>query len=156
MKIVMDSDCLIKLTKAGLKEKVCQSMMVFIPGEVKRETVDQASGLPDALRIGENIEARMIHVSDTSGGARKGEDAVLDLYRSGGFDAIGSDDHRFLRHLKGLGVPFAVPAALIILMTRHLDLNRREAEDCLFSLKPYISEEQYAVAMITIGQERNT
>jgi len=154
MKIVMDADCLIKLTKAGLKEKVCRSMTVFIPGEVKRETVDQAPNRPDGLRIGENIEARLIHVKGTASGPQKGENAVLDLYRSGGLDAIGSDDHRFLRQLKGLGIPFAVPAALVVFMRKHRNLDHREAQDGLFALKPYISEEQYAVAMMALRQER--
>ncbi len=36
----MDADCLIKLTKAGLKETVCQSDTVFIPAIVVREVVD--------------------------------------------------------------------------------------------------------------------
>ena len=40
MKLLMDADCLIKLTKAGLKETVCQSDTVFIPAIVVREVVD--------------------------------------------------------------------------------------------------------------------
>ena len=35
----MDADCLIKLTKAGLKEIVVTHCIVFIPEEVKREVV---------------------------------------------------------------------------------------------------------------------
>jgi hypothetical protein len=31
----MDSDCLIKLTKAGLKERVCGACHVSIPGTVR-------------------------------------------------------------------------------------------------------------------------
>jgi hypothetical protein len=31
MKLLMDADCLIKLTKAGLKETVCRNDTVFIP-----------------------------------------------------------------------------------------------------------------------------
>ncbi len=39
MKLLMDADCLIKLTKAGLKEIVVLKCDVFIPGPVKREVV---------------------------------------------------------------------------------------------------------------------
>lgn len=156
MKIVMDADCLIKLTKAGLKEEVCRAMTVIIPGEVKRETVDQASGRPDAIRIDENIKARLLHVKGRASRTRKGENAVLNLYRSGGFNAIASDDHRFLKHLKGLGVPFAVPAALIVLIMKLQNLGRQEAQDRLLSLKPYISDEQYAVAIMSIKQEKKS
>ncbi len=31
MKVIMDADCLIKLTKAGLKEEVCKTFDVTIP-----------------------------------------------------------------------------------------------------------------------------
>jgi hypothetical protein len=51
MKVVMDSDCLIKLTKAGLKEQVCQAWEISIPLAVRRETVESAAALPDAVRI---------------------------------------------------------------------------------------------------------
>ena len=37
MKILMDSDCLIKLTKAGLKEYICQEYEITIPAVVKKE-----------------------------------------------------------------------------------------------------------------------
>jgi len=153
MKIVMDADCLIKLTKAGLKEEVCRSMTVFIPGEVKRETVDQADGRPDSTRIAENIKARLIHVKGDATGTRKGESAVLDLYNTGTFDAVASDDHRFLKHLRGLGVPFAVPAALVVLTARHRKLDNQETLNRLLSLKPYVSQEQYAVAAMSVRQE---
>jgi hypothetical protein len=33
----MDSDCLIKLTKAGLKEYICQEYEITIPAVVKKE-----------------------------------------------------------------------------------------------------------------------
>ena len=40
MKLLMDADCLIKLTKAGLKELVTTKDSVSIPEQVKREVVD--------------------------------------------------------------------------------------------------------------------
>ena len=36
----MDADCLIKLTKAGLKDLVCKYFFIFIPAIVKMEVVD--------------------------------------------------------------------------------------------------------------------
>jgi hypothetical protein len=46
----MDADCLIKLTKAGLKELICQHEKIFIPAGVKREVVDagKSKGYADA------------------------------------------------------------------------------------------------------------
>jgi hypothetical protein len=153
MKIAMDADCLIKLTKAGLKEKVCECMNVIIPCEVKRETVDQAAGHADALVIAENIEAGLLHVFGNAHGKRKGETAVLELYHSRKCDAIGSDDHQFLGHLKVMGVPFVVPATLVILMLRNGGLDLREARNSLAALKAHISDEEYAMATISLQKE---
>ena len=49
MKVIMDADCLIKLTKAGLKELVCKAFAVSIPRRVKEEVVDsgRAKDLPE-------------------------------------------------------------------------------------------------------------
>lgn len=153
MNIVMDADCLIKLTKAGLKERVCTTFTVVIPGMVQRETVDRASRLPDAERIRENIKEGLVTVRGEAAQGRKGEEAVLELFRSGGFEAIATDDHRFLRHLMILGVPFAVPAVLIIALYRQGALDMAEATGALDSLRPHISEEQYCVALLGLRQE---
>ena len=82
MKLVMDSDCLIKLTKAGLKETLCDAWDVHVPTLVRRETTVPAPALPDAVRIRENIAAGRIVVVATGTTRGKGEDAVLKLYRS--------------------------------------------------------------------------
>ncbi len=156
MKVVMDADCLIKLTKAGLKERICSAMSVAIPGTVKRETVDRAAGLPDADCIRDNIGAGLIRVVDDAGHGRKGEERVLELFRLGGFDAVATDDRRFLRHLKILGVPFAVPAVLIVALQRQGTLGPAEATAALDSIRPYVSEEQYSVALLAMEQKERT
>jgi hypothetical protein len=54
MKVLMDADCLIKLTKAKLKEIVCNNFSVFIPQAVENEVVDNAGEHPDAIIIKKN------------------------------------------------------------------------------------------------------
>jgi rRNA-processing protein FCF1 len=154
MKIAMDSDCLIKLTKAGLKEKVCSAFQVAIPAAVWRETVEQAAGLPDAERIQANVEASRIQVRSESKANEKGEEAVLAVYRLGGFDAVATDDRRFIRHLRTLGVPFAVPSGLVVAMLAQKTLGKEEAQVALEALRPHISEEQYSVAFMRLNQEQ--
>ena len=78
-KIVMDADCLIKLTKAGLKERVCRAWTITIPASVRRETVDQAPELPDAMRIRQNIADGLVRVASGTREAGRGEEAVLAL-----------------------------------------------------------------------------
>ena len=148
----MDSDCLIKLAKAGLKERVCTAWEVSIPSAVRRETVEQAPGLPDARRIGENIAAGRLTVVGEDADPEKGEEAALMLYRSGGFDAVATDDARFIRYLRGLSVPFAVPSVLLVMLRQAGALSATEAAGALSALRPHISGEEHAAAYLMLGQ----
>ncbi len=49
MKILMDADCLIKLTKAGLKEAICPFCAIMMPQAVYSEVVD--AGKRNAARM---------------------------------------------------------------------------------------------------------
>ena len=151
MKVIMDADCLIKLTKAGLKEQVCEAWHVAIPPLVRRETVDQASHLPDAVRIKQNIMDGHITVIETNIRTAKGEDAALRLYQGGGFDAVATDDARFIRQLRGLGVPYAVPAVIIVRLRLDGKLSIDQAQQALAALRPHISPEQYAAAQLMLS-----
>lgn len=57
MKFLMDADCLIKLTKAGLKELVGRHDTVVIPSAVEKEVVDagKAKGCTDAFIVEKNV-----------------------------------------------------------------------------------------------------
>jgi rRNA-processing protein FCF1 len=151
MKVIMDADCLIKLTKAGLKEQVCAAWHVAIPPLVRRETVDQAAHLPDAVRIKQNIMDGHITVVETNIRTAKGEDAALRLYQGGGFDAVATDDARFIRQLRGLGVPYAVPAVIIVRLRLDGTLSLDQAQQALAALQPHISPEQYAAAQLMLS-----
>ena len=147
----MDADCLIKLTKADLKEQVCAGWGITIPELVRRETVERAPQLPDAVRIRENVEKRRITVQDVAGPQADGENAALFLFREGGFDLIASDDARFIRRLRGLGVPFAVPAVIAVLLYRDGALTADQAREALEALRPHISADQYAAAQLLVS-----
>jgi hypothetical protein len=151
MKVIMDADCLIKLTKAGLKEQVCAAWHVVIPLIVRRETVDRAPGLPDAARIRQNVVDGRIVVEETASGGTKGEQAALQLYQRGGFDAVASDDARFIRQLRGLGIPYAVPAVLVVRLLLDGTLSAVGARKALEALRPHISSDQYAAAQLMVS-----
>lgn len=51
MKLVIDSDSLIKLTKSGAKEKVLSNIEVYIPPMVMGETTQHKDKFIDALMI---------------------------------------------------------------------------------------------------------
>ncbi len=108
MKLIMDSDCLVKLTKAGVKEVLLLSIEVSIPALVKRETVDEAKdkGHQDSLMIEENLMKKTLHLVEAKRKKRslltgaKGEEEVVSVYLSGTYDAVASDDRRFLKKLE--------------------------------------------------------
>lgn len=154
MKIVMDSDCLVKLTKAGAKETVIQAMEVHIPHLVKKETVDDAKnrGYRDAFVIEENIDKEGLHVVKHRGKASyqellaKGENEALSLYLTGGYDAIASDDRRFLKKLEAAGIPFLTPTACIIYLYKAEKMGKKATLDIIDDIKPFISSDEYLIA----------
>lgn len=152
----MDTDALIKLTKASAKEAVCDGFTVVIAPAVRRESVDQgkAGGFPDAVRIEENLEKRLLTVTRSRRSVRSerilrelslsgGEADTLRLYRAGGADLVVSDDGRFLNILEGLGVPFATPGALLAALVKARKLSAREGMAFLDALVGMVSEAEY-------------
>jgi len=67
MKILMDADCLIKLTKSGLKELVAKNDKIIIPDIVKAEVVDSGKdkGCHDSLSVEKNINEGRIIIEKT-------------------------------------------------------------------------------------------
>lgn len=154
MKIVMDSDCLVKLTKAGAKELVAASIEVYIPHLVKKETVDDVKvrGYQDSYVIEENISRDIIKVvrhewkGPLTVPVSKGEREVLSLYLKGGYDAIASDDRKFLKKLGDSNIPSMTPTACIVYIYYAGKLGKPEVLELLERLRPMISNEEYTIA----------
>lgn len=152
MKIVMDADCLIKLTKAGLKEEVCKAFTITIPRRVEEEVVEQGKrkDLPDAFVIERNVSAGLLAVQ-SAGGVKTaiGEKEAILLFQKGGFDAIASDDRRFVRQLRAFDIPYLTPAVVLAVMVKKGIMTVSDALQRLEALSPYISEsEYYAVKLV--------
>lgn len=153
MKIVMDSDCLVKLTKAGAKEVVVSAIEVHIPVLVKKETVDQVRkrNYRDTAVIEENISKKALHVVKHQGKnpiivpAAKGEAEVISLYLEGGYDAVASDDKKFLKKLTAANIPYLTPSACLILLFNTGDLRKEKALELLNNMKPLIGKDEYAI-----------
>lgn len=153
----MDADCLIKLTKAGLKEEVCNVFDVVIPHLVKEEVVDRGKtkGLPDAFVVERNISGKLIKVKgEKSGKTNTGEKEAMALFQNGGFDAIGSDDRRFIKQLRLFSIPYITPAVFIAIMLKGGKLTLLDAEKKLDALSEYISENEYYAVKTFIKQWR--
>nr|QNO51759.1 hypothetical protein LBHPMFOL_00029 [Methanosarcinales archaeon ANME-1 ERB6] len=160
MKVILDADSLIKLTKAKAKEIVLKNMEAYIPPKVFEETVEipKEEGYPDAFLIDENLKKGLLAVEKikenkeaealiTKLRIRGGEADVFRLYKSGDFDVVSSDDGKFLEMLGGLNVPYITPSALIVFLLKKKVLSREDAESYINNLKEMISDEEYYLAI---------
>ena len=156
MKILMDADCLIKLTKSNLKELICNNFSVIIPQLVKEEIVDNAKCHPDAAVIQKNLERKLITLHKPHSPFKKGEDAIFTIFQQGDYDAICSDDKRFIKRLRFFNIPYITPAVFIAILFKNGKLTILEAMEKLDSLSPFVSDEEYSAIKAILGSWRNT
>jgi len=160
MKVVMDSDALIKIAKSSLKDLVVSNISVHISNGVKKESIEEgkAAGFADAILLEKNVSLGKISVVST--GKRKeveamikdlelegGEADSIRLFHQGRYDSIVSDDQKFLDLIDGIGIPFLTPTALIFYLYKIRKLALEEARKCLEKIRPMISTEEYSLTM---------
>ena len=163
--LLLDADGLIKLHRAGLLGLMAESFSCAIPKEVYHEAVTQgmASRYPDAEAI-ESIVQRSIKVTSArpselglegweKPALGRGEIAVLALYAQGVGDVVISDDRAFLNLLTRRGIPFLVPAALILRMVRQRVISVWVAKNALERLRPSIRQAVYHEVMRSLEEE---
>ena len=68
---------------------------------------------------------------------------MLAIFQNGGFDAVCSDDKRFIRRLRALDVPYITPAVCIVLLLKQGEIIMPDAAEKLESLRPFISSDEY-------------
>jgi rRNA-processing protein FCF1 len=139
----MDSDCLIKFTKAGLKELIVKNYVVFIPSVVEFEVVEtgKVRGHIDALIVKENIERKLIHVIATKG-KHDGDSALIENFALSECQYIATDDKKLTRILKSRAIPYLLPAVMIYHLCQIKIITKAEAKKNLSRLKPYISPDE--------------
>ena len=163
----MDSDVLIKLTKASIKDFVASGFEVYIPTDVRRETVDEGKvrGYADAHIIEENIASGKLKLAGAKrdGPVEKligslnllgGEADSLRLFRQGNYGAIVSDDRRFVGLIEGLGITYMTPTALLLYLWRIGSASKAQTRMCVEKIKPYISAEEYLSSIEELGKEK--
>jgi len=149
----MDADCLIKLTKSKLKELVCRNFTVVVPQTVKEEVVDNAARHPDSAIIRENLDAGLLSVKKSSY-TGQGEDEVFKVFKQGGFDAVCSDDERFLKRLQVFDMPYITPSVFIALLLKKGTLTVKEARKRLEELSPFVSDDEYNAVKLVLENWR--
>lgn len=150
MNILMDADCLIKLTKAGLKELVTDRCSVYIPAAVVREVVDagKEKGCPDAFVVEENIGHGRLAVVGADVGWMTGDEALPRLFSTDKFTVVASDDAKLLRRLRTGNIPCLLPAVLLYRFQREGLLSREQALDSLERLSGHISLDEYGTVRL--------
>jgi len=156
IKLVFDSDGLIKLTKAGLPHEIFDSVNVYISEDVYNECVIEGKrGLyEESFEIESLIESKKIFKKKQKTNKRalkilkdhnfgKGEESIAHLFFNIKADAIVSDDKKFLNFLFNNRIPFMIPADFIINLHENKVLNKKDALKVLGELKPFIKDKYY-------------
>jgi predicted nucleic acid-binding protein len=168
-KIILDSDGIIKLQKAGLLETFCKTYDCLIPEAVYQESVTRGKEelYEDAFEIEETVETNVevkqpgesqsfketlkkgAHVS-----LGQGEKEALSLYFEQRAAAIVSDDRAFLNLLRqynketeGKNVAFLTPANAIVALERKGAIYKEEAKEGLIKIKAIIRQSVYESAI---------
>jgi len=155
--IVFDSDGLIKLTKAGIHEKVVEYFICSITKEVYDETVVKGMErfYDDAFQIDGLIKKGKIMVKNIENSEKatnilkgsslgRGETSSLHLYFNLNAEAIISDDRVFLSVLQQNNVAFITPADLIVRSFELRILSKDESLNALDMIEPYICNHEKA------------
>ena len=111
----MDADCLIKITKAGLKNFVGSKYTIFIPEVVKKEVVDagKEKRCSDAFAVEKNIDANVLKITESPSDYARGDEALIALFRKEDYDTVATDDRKLIRRLKIGSIPFILPGLII-------------------------------------------
>jgi rRNA-processing protein FCF1 len=152
MRLLMDADCLIKLTKAGLKERVANSVRIFIPEAVRKEVVVEGKrkGCADAYAVEENVTAGLVSVISQSLQDGPGDNAVLASYRKADFDAVATDDSKLTRKLRAYGIPFVLPALVVYHLMRSGALDKAATLKALDQLAEFVSEDEISTVQVLL------
>ena len=156
MKVLMDSDCLIKLTKAGLKEEICKQFEIFIPFTVRKEVVDagKSKGLPDAELVEKNIQNDFVRITGKVSSVHlKGDQALIEIFKQGRYELIATDDAKLIRLLKSINIPYILPGLFIYFLYQRNIVNRATAMNWLEKISILISEDEHSMMKFLLEGE---
>ncbi|CAD6491127.1 MAG: hypothetical protein CHKLHMKO_00078 [Candidatus Argoarchaeum ethanivorans] len=151
MKILLDADASIKLTKISIIETLAAGFEVIITAEVYGEQV--TAGLkrnhPDAKKMEKLVsDGKVTVVKSTEKSSvydslvlGRGEKSVLNYYLANDVDLIISDDEAFLKILDNYAVPFTPVAGAILMCIMHGLISKEDGIKYLELLTPMIRDE---------------
>jgi len=159
LKVVLDADGLIKLTKCGILPDLLEACNCVIPRQVYTETVVEGIKqlYEDAFEIGEYVEegrlaVKSIKISFEEETLGSGELSAFALFKQSNYHFIVSDDQAFLKFLRRKSIPFLIPSDVIVLLFNMKQINKCQAKQYLNQLKPLTRDEAYYEALEQIKE----
>ena len=121
-------------------ELVCNNIVVYIPGVVKKEVVDagKEKGCQDSYVVEDNIKADFVKIVKSSAKFDNGDEALLALFNKKDYYAVATDDAKLVRHLKMKGIPFILPGLLIFILMENNLIKKAQALMALKQLSEFI------------------
>jgi rRNA-processing protein FCF1 len=165
-KLILDSDGLIKLNKAGILDKLLSVFECLIPKEVYEETIIKGKEelYEDAFELEKILKNRSVDIIEFAfsedanntvkgiTGLGKGETAVLHLFFRNKDAVILSDDRRFITLLKRHRIPFITPSNVLLYLVEKGTIDPSEGLEKLERLKSYINNTVYEkIKLILLG-----
>lgn len=152
----MDADCLIKITKAGLKNFVGSKYTIFIPEVVKKEVVDagKEKRCSDAFAVEKNIDANVLKITESLSDYVTGDEALIALFRKEDYDTVATDDRKLIRRLKIGSIPFILPGLIIYQLLENKVVDRKTAIEALNKLSEFISEDEFSTVRLLMERKK--
>lgn len=156
LKIVLDADGAIKLTRAGVLQKVVVFASCVMTEQVYAEIMRGKEKMyEDAFMIEGLVDARKLKVVKVAPaevvGLGEGERSVLAFVEKAQIDAVISDDQRFLAVLERKEIPYIIPTDLVAVMAVRGHLTNEMAYEALDALRHFVSQTNYQSAKDFIG-----
>ncbi|MBS3132001.1 hypothetical protein J4212_06210 [Candidatus Woesearchaeota archaeon] len=159
--VLVDSDALIKIPKAGFLHEITRNFKASITEDVHEEAVREGKSrlYQDADKIQDFVSQKKIIVIAANAYKRnktpkkpfgKGETSLFQAYGKG--KIIVTDDLSFIACLREEGMKWLSSPHLIIALVKGKSISRQKALYYADRLKPYIRKDVYEAVKNDIGE----
>ena len=77
-----------------------------------------------------------------------GDCALIDLFPSGQYDAIATDDAKLTNRLRTFGIPFILPSLIVFRFLKDGLINKNKAKQALNQLAAFISDDEFSTVRL--------
>ena len=159
-KLLLDSDALIKISKADFLDQVAHNFYVCITKEVYEEAVSEGKKgfYEDADKIEKLAKTEKIKILKKKAYDKRekpkesfgrGEISIFQAYKKN--ILIVTDDLSFTSYLKKENISSLSSAHLLSILFKKNKLSKSEAYYCLERLKPFIRKDVYEIIKNDLG-----